>query len=297
MKVLNLSLAGVLSGGVLVGGWPSGYLWLASFVLFGMPHGAHDALTLWQKASRGDRHRLLLFGLLVLGYFAVGAVMWWIWNRQPLMAGGLFLLITLLHWGRTERFRRPAPSALGGYARAGWIVLLPIALDLEASTGMLVQVARTAGATVALWPPLGAWLLVLALGLLAVDGYGLGRARSSPKHYAELAGLLLGAVLLPASAFIAIYFICIHSLEWLRQQGHSSQRQLMAANGKGLLISLVFLTPWLVLLPSETAFWRNPWDASAAYLLLISLLTAPHWLLECLSRDPPKAARTPSELV
>lgn len=71
-----------------------------SIVLFGLPHGAVDHLTLpWARGESPTRRWFAIVGGL---YLVVGLAYASVWFLAPLVAFGLFILLTWLHWGQGD---------------------------------------------------------------------------------------------------------------------------------------------------------------------------------------------------
>lgn len=275
MTTVIICLITLLALANMTGLVSSGQIWLLSFFFLGMPHGAFDAIQLWETA----RHRLLHYIGLAFFYFAIGILMLAFWRLSIVATGIFFLGLTVWHWGLTEA-QRAGGNRLTGIARSGWVVTLPIGLDIETTQRVLLALTERLSAEPVSIQGAGSVFFILGVGFLIIDVLLRVRQQAVWDFVPELLVLLLAVSLLDASAFIAIYFICVHALVWMTQNITSDLRALVMANWQGLAISSVFLIPWVILLPVDVALWQADTAATAAYLLLISALTLPHCLLE-----------------
>ena len=178
-------------------------------VLLGLPHGAYDAWLIHERAA-GSRRRLAILAAYLAGVVGVFLV----WPRIPDLALALFLLTSIVHFGRGDR--RVAPFGLPSWVevpvRGGWVVLAPLGAGGEELEFVFEALTGDASTT---------WLMVLAelrLPLLALwIATVLVATVRCPRMPVILEGVALGVLALvapPLMAF-AVYFCGWHSTRHL----------------------------------------------------------------------------------
>lgn len=280
------ALALLAGAGALALGWlDAAGLWLLSFFLLGMPHGALDVCRAWQCLA-GQPRRPARYAAFWGAYLAVAAAYGLLWWASPWVAMALFLALTAWHWGTAEAqwLGLPArPHITLALARGTWVVALPVAADFTPCIAVLAEMVRAEGA---LPPPEGALhtaFILLALGTWALDATLLTRHRRWPA-LAEIGVLGAGALLLPGPAFIALFFICVHAgryLLWVfrRREQPARPASIISRYGLATVLSVAIFALWALPLDPATARWQAEIPALAAYLVLIACLTLPHALL------------------
>ena len=184
---------------------------LAGVVLVGMPHGAFDHLVA-RHVLRSRLGRLWWVPFLV-GYLGLAGLVWLGWLLAPAITLGLFLALSMLHFGLGEAEGGPA-GTLAVLAKGGLPILLPVALHpvaVAAVFGPLAGVDPGAMAAVLaetrwLLPP---WLAVLLPWAL----------RATRRDLAETAVLCLAFIVLPPLLAFALYFCLCHSIRHLLRLG------------------------------------------------------------------------------
>lgn len=220
---------------VLVFGAPSRELQLVPFavsiVLFGLPHGAVDHLTLpWAYNEPPTRRWLAIVGGL---YLVVGLAYALVWFVTPIAAFVLFILITWFHWGQGEvhplvelidptHLRTRSARALTVAARGSLPMLVPLVAFPEEYrwvAARLVGLFGTAGlaALDPVFSPAGrgavaaivATLVVasLAVGYRSAEGRGAWRVDAG-----ELLFLTAYFSVVPPILAIGVFFPCWHSV-------------------------------------------------------------------------------------
>ncbi|MGF1451194.1 MAG: Brp/Blh family beta-carotene 15,15'-dioxygenase, partial [Opitutales bacterium] len=116
---------------VATGRVTAAHLWLLSFFCLGMPHGTLDVWRGW--AWLRQRARPYFAALLFwVGYLGLAGAFYGLWQLLPWLALGVFLALTVWHWGTAEaqwlRLRSGEREALA-VARGVWVLALPGALD------------------------------------------------------------------------------------------------------------------------------------------------------------------------
>jgi Brp/Blh family beta-carotene 15,15'-monooxygenase len=205
---------------------------VASVLLFGLPHGAVDHLTLPRAAGRPVTRRSLAgVGLL---YLVLGSAFFAAWFLAPAAAFLLFLALTWFHWGQGDRWllfalasdaADAAPptrlrSALTVVVRGGLPMVVPLVAfpDAYRRVAALV-VGRFESGVVARLDPLflpevraalGGGLAVVALASLAL---GL-RADDATWRYDAVETPLLAVyfAVVPPVLAVGVYFALWHSV-------------------------------------------------------------------------------------
>ena len=80
---------------------------LATALVLGVPHGAVDYLV---PARLGDASPAASVGLVGGGYLLLGGGYALLWFAAPVVAAGLFVALTWVHWGRATSTRFPQCS-------------------------------------------------------------------------------------------------------------------------------------------------------------------------------------------
>lgn len=264
------------------------WLFLATMLAFGLPHGATDLWVGPRFASTGP----FLGGYLL--WAGAAGVVGWLWPVGSFLG---FLLLTIWHWG-TGDFRRVEHSA------AEWLVLglsrgvcvIGGAISGDPATTQALATA-VAGAPLPWLSPWAGRAFLVAGGLQLLGLWWWAR-RDPPA--AGLAGLetlviCVAAWGLPAYASIGLYFSLVHSRRHLRRvhgltpQGASdrpSRRWALTALGTALACAFLAAS-WLVVRGGGgLAEWTG------RYFLLLQVLTWPHAALVVWLdwREEPRAA-------
>jgi|AntDeeMetageno51_2_1112566.scaffolds.fasta_scaffold00184_4 Brp/Blh family beta-carotene 15,15'-monooxygenase len=296
---------------VLVVGAPSRGLQLLPFavsiVLFGLPHGAVDHLTLpWAYDEPPTRRWLAIIGGL---YLVVGLAYTAVWFVAPIAAFALFILITWFHWGQGEvhplvelvgptHLRTRAARALTVAARGSLPMLVPLVAFPEEYRWVAARLVGLFGTVdLAALDPIfspagrGAVAAVVATLLVAslVVGYRSGKGRKAWLVDAgELVFLSAYFLVVPPILAIGIFFPCWHSVR------HITRLLLLddvgsARLGEGDLAGALtrfgrVATPLTVgallvfggLAVAVPAASVSGPDLFAVYLVGIAVVTAPH---------------------
>lgn len=279
-------LAGIILSFAL--GVESHWLWIASFVLIGMPHGAYDVWRL-QDQSRNP----LTTGLKMVLYLCIVVVYLCLWQRFPVFSLFLFLSLTAWHWGIADSYWIEPEMNLRrvrlGLLRGSWIVSLPIAADFQAASqimvSMIVQSSHQAFFFKEQWQALFLAVGVIALSLEAFLHLRKGRWIS----LGEASLLACLAAILPASLFLVSYFIAVHSWRYLYERSCVEGALFLKPARWAIVagISLLLIPIWhqLFALSASAATGAS---LTASYLLLVSVFTLPHAILLQVQDSLPK---------
>jgi Brp/Blh family beta-carotene 15,15'-monooxygenase len=201
---------------------------LATVLVLGVPHGAVDYLV---PARLGDVSLAASVGLVGGGYLLLGGGYALLWFAAPVVAAGLFVALTWVHWGQgdvhtlsavldAEHLEHPAIRAGTLLVRGG----LPMAVPLFAFPERYLTVVEAwvdpfGGEVTAEWLLAPGARLVggVAFGGLAVAvlvaGYRrAGATRAWRVDAAETAGLAVVFATVPPVVAVGAYFAVWHSL-------------------------------------------------------------------------------------
>lgn len=260
-------------------GVESHWLWIASFVLIGMPHGAYDVWRL-QDQSRNP----LTTGLKIALYLSIVVAYLCLWQRLPVFSLFLFLSLTAWHWGIADSYwiepKMNSRRVSLGLFRGIWIVSLPIAADFQgAGQIMELMVSQSSHKPFLFEQQWQALFLVVGIIALSLETF-LHLRKRRLISLGETVLLALLAVILPASLFLVSYFIAVHSWRYLYErfcvEGDLFLKPARWAIVAG--ISLLIIPIWYQLYLASAAEATGP-SLTASYLLMVSAFTLPHAIL------------------
>jgi len=296
---------------VLAFGAPSRGLQLLPFavsiVIFGLPHGAVDHLTLpWAYGEPPTRRWLAIVGGL---YFVVGLAYAMIWFVAPLAAFALFILITWFHWGQGElhplvelvdstHLRTRAARALTVAARGSLPMLVPLVAFPEEYRWVVARLVGLfeTGDLAALDPvfsPAGRGAVAALVAALLVASLVVGsRSGEGRKTWlvdaGELVFLTAYFLVVPPVLAIGVFFPCWHSVRHITRLllldnvgsarlGEGNPAGALARFGRvaaPLTVGALLVFGGLAL-AVPAASLSGP-DLFAVYLVGIAVVTAPH---------------------
>lgn len=279
-------------------------LFLGSLFLFGLPHGASDAIlapALWPRKFRWSLFLslyLLIVGLvLILGFLSAPLV---------LLA---FLLLTAWHWGSAEVMpwmREETPGIwTWSLARGGWVITAPFAFHPESTHALLSTWQMEIPMTL---PPLF-WISVCLLCYLIDFAGSIYAATAHRRWYqAELLALLPVAMVLPPLWWVGLYLMFFHAwrhgLRLVTFLGQGNRDNSVTKVGQRAFVLIHRMAPWTfaaaLLMVVPVTFLRqgslspDPLLWAGDYLLLLAALTLPHAaLVRCLDyreKDTPSGS-------
>lgn len=265
--------------------------WVASLLIWGLPHGAidHELIeAMWRRP--GIARPLALIVLLYAFVVAAGLVAWWVVPKVMFLA---FIMVTLFHWGTADLWWswHRDPAAFPTFGRRLVFALLrgalPMFLPLVAHPDVYRRTAEAACGAFGTVTNFG-WLdhpgiritaAAICLALGAADWAAAVPSRTRPVNRAESIALAAGFLSLNPVLSIGIYFTCWHGLRHvLRLTADSplpppARLRFFARRAMPMtVISLVAL--------AALFFWgRAPTRVDSLlgiYLALIASLTLPH---------------------
>ncbi|RZK24788.1 MAG: hypothetical protein EOO56_00055 [Hymenobacter sp.] len=295
-----------------------GPLVLAGLLGLGLAHGACDQLVLPAlgpvQGSTGAY--LVRFVGGYLGMAAVAGLGWWQW---PGVAVGLFLLLTVWHWGSADAPAQPGQRLLWvAHSLLRGVLLFAVPMqgwpaEIQHSVNGLLVLAGAVPLPTAWFAELAAGLgPAVAAGHLLLWGYYAAR-RETRRWLTDIGevGLLTGLfVALPPLLGLGVYFVFWHSLQHMLRLnqvfGYSageSPRLAWVNLGQeilffsrralpSLLLSLVVPTGLYLLLPARLAAGDTLLGIA---VITAAILTLPHALLVSLVLDSAKWQPSTSE--
>jgi Brp/Blh family beta-carotene 15,15'-monooxygenase len=243
---------------------------LLLMLLLGVPHGAYDGPLLWRfSPSPGQRAAwLTAYLLLALAAFAF-------WRLQAEVAFGLFLLLSLIHFGRSDAPAAALPHAALLVVGFGGVFTLLLPWWHRAAVEDVLELLqvpheRFFWALARLLLPL--WLLAAAWTLAVLLYHGRQR------ELLTFAGLVTLVLLLPPLWALCIYFCGLHARRHTRlvltllQDSTVVRRQMLSIMAVTLLLALWALW-WIAVEAAVTAALVQTFFAG------LFALTLPHMLL------------------
>ena len=304
--VLFLTLA--FAAGLRVPGWAQYLPFVASLVLFGLPHGAVDHLVPSRLVGRAADGRSVL--AVVLVYLSLSGLCLALWFVAPTAAFVLFVWVTVFHWGAGDLHALLffGPAGLGGMGRASRVLLLflrgglpmlvPLLFFPEAYRGVATAAAGLFGGDAsslsgAFSPALrlaaGAALAAVALLFLLLAAGDLAGDRGALLPVVTETSLLFAffAVVPPVLA-VGLYFTLWHAPRHVARLvllDRVGARYLRAGQPVRALarfmrdaapltgVALALLVGLYLVVPNATG---SAGSLLALYLVLVSALTLPH---------------------
>jgi Brp/Blh family beta-carotene 15,15'-monooxygenase len=282
---------------------------LASVVLFGLPHGAVDHLVPGRMADRITLPQGMV--LVGVGYAVAMAAYGLVWWAAPALAAVAFIAVTLLHWGQGDLYTllrwadcayydRRLRRAVAVLLRGSMPMLVPLVGHPAAYGEVLGVFVTVVGGDAAALPPVGATpvragvVVLLAAGGLLTAWWGLrwaqrhGRWQPVATDLGELALLSVWFLTVPPILAVGVYFTMWHALRHLGRLAEVSPvtRPALAAGAWARAVGHMLwdaLPLTAVSLVGFAAVWlllpRGPTGAMSLlgfYLVGIAILTVPH---------------------
>jgi Brp/Blh family beta-carotene 15,15'-monooxygenase len=295
-RAVVLLLTVAFAAGLRVPGWVQYLPFVASLVLFGLPHGAMDHLVPARLAGRDADWRSVL-GVVLL-YLALSGLCLALWFTAPAAAFILFVLVTVFHWGAGDLHALLffGPEGLGGtgpVSRAILLVLrgsLPMLVPLlffpDAYRGVAFTTAGLFGADAAALS--GAFSQGFRLAAGAALAAVAGGRRALPTVVLETLLLFAFFAVVPPVLAVGLYFTLWHAprhvarLVLLDPAGvrylgaGRPARALARFAGEAAPLTVLALALLFGLLLAVPRPGGDPGSLLALYLVLISALTLPH---------------------
>ena len=244
-------------------------------VLIGLPHGAFDgAIANHLVAGRS----FVAAAKLMMSYCAAAALVIAIWITFPAVTLTLFLIISMIHFGRGDASAKSGPVFMTQILLHGGLPIFGIIYFQQSSVIPLFDALTNGASDLAI---LISKIMVPVMGLMA-GLYGLMAFRDASlrARFAEFILLAVVFAILPPLVSFALYFCIIHTGRHMRRIWHVLAS---TTSPKGLYRQAASFTlaSWLV---GGAAFlWLENSNLDAALLQVVFIglaaLTVPHMIL------------------
>jgi len=244
-------------------------------VLIGLPHGAFDgAIANYLGVGRS----FATAAKFIASYCAVAGLVIATWIMFPAITLALFLIISMIHFGRGDASAKPGPVFMMQVLLHGGLPIFGIIYFQQSSVIPLFDALTNGASNLAI---LVSKIMVPMMGLMA-GLYGLMAFRNASlrPRFAEFILLAVAFAILPPLVSFALYFCIIHTGRHMRLIWHVLAS---TSSPKGLYRQAAgfTLTSWLV---GGAAFlWLETGNLDAALLQVVFIglaaLTVPHMIL------------------
>jgi Brp/Blh family beta-carotene 15,15'-monooxygenase len=244
-------------------------------VLIGLPHGAFDGAI---ANHLGAGRSFATTAKFIASYCAAAALVIAIWIMFPAVTLALFLIISMIHFGRGDASAKSGPVFMTQVLLHGGLPIFGIIYFQQSSVIPLFDALTNGASDLAI---LISKIMVPLLGLMA-GFYGLMAFRDASlrARFAEFILLAVVIAILPPLVSFALYFCIIHTGRHMRRIWHVLASTI---SPKGLYRQAAGFTlaSWLV---GGAAFlWLENGDLDAALLQVVFIglaaLTVPHMIL------------------
>ena len=244
-------------------------------VLIGLPHGAFDGAI---ANHLGAGRSFATTAKFIASYCAAAALVIAIWIMFPAVTLALFLIISMIHFGRGDASAKSGPVFMTQVLLHGGLPIFGIIYFQQSSVIPLFDALTNGASDLAI---LISKIMVPVLGLMA-GLYGLMAFRDASlrARFTEFILLAVVIAILPPLVSFALYFCIIHTGRHMRRIWHVLASTI---SPKGLYRQAAGFTlaSWLV---GGAAFlWLENGDLDAALLQVVFIglaaLTVPHMIL------------------
>ena len=244
-------------------------------VLIGLPHGAFDGAI---ANHLGAGQSLATAAKFIISYCAAAGLVITVWITFPAVTLTLFLIISMIHFGRGDASAQSRPVFMMQVLLHGGLPIFGIIYFQQSSVIPLFDALTSGASNLAI---LTSKIMVPVIGLMT-GLYGLMAFldASLRARFAELILLALIFAILPPLVSFALYFCIIHTGRHMRRIWHVLSS---TSSPKGLSRQAAGFTlaSWLV---GGAAFlWIESGDLDAALLQVVFIglaaLTVPHMIL------------------
>lgn len=244
-------------------------------VLIGLPHGAFDGAI---ANHLGARRSLAEAAKFITSYCAAAGLVIVIWIMFPAVTLTLFLIISMIHFGRGDASAQSRPVFMMQVLLHGGLPIFGIIYFQQSSVVPLFNALTNGDSNL---PILTSNIMVPVMGLMA-GVYSLMAFRDSSlrARFAEFVLLAVVFAFLPPLVSFALYFCIIHTGRHMRRIWHvlasSSSPEGLYKQAAGFT-----LASWLV--GGVTLLWLETSNLDAALLQVVFIglaaLTVPHVIL------------------
>jgi Brp/Blh family beta-carotene 15,15'-monooxygenase len=244
-------------------------------VLIGLPHGAFDGAI---ANHLGAGRSLAEAAKFITSYCAAAGLVLVIWIMFPAVTLTLFLIISMIHFGRGDASAQSRPVFMMQVLLHGGLPIFGIIYFQQSSVVPLFNALTNGDSNL---PILTSNIMVPVMGLMA-GIYSLMAFRDAllRARFAEFVLLAVVFAFLPPLVSFALYFCIIHTGRHMRRIWHvlasSSSPQGLYKKAAGFT-----LASWLV--GGVTLLWIETGNLDAALLQVVFIglaaLTVPHMIL------------------
>ena len=244
-------------------------------VLIGLPHGAFDGAI---ANHLGAGRSLAEAAKFITSYCAAAGLVIVIWIIFPAVTLTLFLIISMIHFGRGDASAQSRPVFMMQVLLHGGLPIFGIIYFQQSSVVPLFDALTNGDPNL---PILTSNIMVPVIGLMA-GVYSLMAFRDSSlrARFAEFVLLAVVFAFLPPLVSFALYFCIIHTGRHMRRIWHvlasSSSPEGLYKQAAGFT-----LASWLV--GGVTLLWLETGNLDAALLQVVFIglaaLTVPHMIL------------------
>ena len=184
-------------------------------VLIGLPHGAFDGAI---ANHLGAGRSFATTARFIASYCAAAALVIAIWIMFPAVTLTLFLIISMIHFGRGDASAKSGPVFMTQVLLHGGLPIFGIIYFQQSSVIPLFDALTNGASDLAI---LISKIMVPLLGLMA-GLYGLMAFRDASlrARFAEFILLAVGFAFLPPLVSFALYFCIIHTGRHMRRIWH-----------------------------------------------------------------------------
>ena len=244
-------------------------------VLIGLPHGAFDGAI---ANHLGAGRSFTAAAKFIASYCATVGLVIAIWIMFPAVTLALFLIISMIHFGRGDASAKSGPVFMTQVLLHGGLPIFGIIYFQQSSVIPLFDALTNGASDLAI---LISKIMVPVLGSMA-GLYGLMAFRDASlrARFAEFILLAMVIAILPPLVSFALYFCIIHTGRHMRRIWHVLASTI---SPKGLYRQAAGFTVASWLVGGAAFLWLENGDLDAALLQVVFIglaaLTVPHMIL------------------
>ena len=257
-------------------------LLLLAAVAVGLPHGGLDHIV--GRAVFVDRHRGQWWLPFLTGYLGLGLGTLVLWHLLPAVVLGIFLLLSILHFG-AEDAQASGDAGLVAVVAHGCVPVVVPALIHPDAVGRLFRLLAGDGSAHVLWLASGVLGLVWLSAVVAWVGQSVLK-RGTRIDLIGMAGTVLLFVIATPLAAFAIYFAVLHTPRAFRSL--HLETELAVTSGRlrqSLPLAALSMAVGVVLFVFQPTHGLDS-DMVRIVFVLLSALTVPHMWLRWLASRP-----------
>lgn len=286
VATFGFALLGVMAAGPL--GYWEPFLVLGMMLMLGLPHGATDHGLFDRLLKTEAESRGVNFYTAYLGVIALYGLLWWLF---PIVAFGVFILMSVYHFGQSNwvdvTALRGREARLQYLLWGSGVLLTPIILHAGDASDIVFTMTGFHFGTLS--EQTTTWFIggLGALNVIAIVALYFRAQLSFPRAARELLGYgLLMAMFFTNSLLLGftVYFVFWHSLTSSQDQLRFFSTHLQPEDRRRLGVEIMMVVGGAIAFC--LVVWLGPGPEAAlrpgvigAVFIFISLLTLPHMLL------------------